>query len=602
MYKEYNMHMHMEALFILSLAVLLFLIYRINSKVDHLEQIIKSGSAASPQTSTQSNPTATPQPTTPPPPVSIPRSSEPAAINKLFAWIKDDWLLKLGALLLLIAFGWFATYAFLNNWIGPLGRIALGIIAGISILALGWWRIRKYVHQGAIFTVLGSTVILLTIFAAREIYDFFNPATALSVMFISTALVALISVKYRVISLAISSIVLAGIAPLLTNSPDPNYIALFSYLMIIVLGTIWITTITKWRELTAVSLILIAVYSLPHLLSMVNTDRDTLLLFTYGFATLFFLTNTIGILKHKKEEIIPDLYTAAGNGLLLLAWIIVAAPDQWTSLIIAFWMIIFTVGAFVIFRITRRREPFYVYAGIGVVMLAAATAVELGGAALTIAYAIESGLVSLIAYLMIRRVSLAERLSLLMIGPIILSFENITSNSWRIPYRHRALAYTDNWMSRVFHQDFFVLLILAATLIGLGIYYWQEHRQKPQPTRKRLHIILIITGSIYIHLLIWLSLHAALINNDIATMISLVIFTIIGLVTYFLGLMKNIKPLRVYGGIVLGLVVARLLLIDVWDMDLIRKIITFFSIGALLAGTAFISKAKSLQPPSSKSP
>lgn len=40
-------------------------------------------------------------------------------------------------MLLLIGFGWLTTYAFLNNWIGPMGRIALGIIAGSLFILLG---------------------------------------------------------------------------------------------------------------------------------------------------------------------------------------------------------------------------------------------------------------------------------------------------------------------------------------------------------------------------------------------------------------------------------------------------------------------------------
>ncbi len=125
------------------------------------------------------------------------KSAGPSASERFAAWIKEDWLLKLGALLLLIGFGWLATYAFLNNWIGPMGRIALGIIAGALFILLGWWRIQKYLHQGGVFLVLGSTTILLTTFAARQVYDFFTPFSALAIMFLSTAFVALASVKYR---------------------------------------------------------------------------------------------------------------------------------------------------------------------------------------------------------------------------------------------------------------------------------------------------------------------------------------------------------------------------------------------------------------------
>ena len=67
----------------------------------------------------------------------------PSTSERFIKWVREDWLLKLGAFLILIGFGWFATYAFLNNWVGPYGRIGLGIFAGVAILILGQWRFKE---------------------------------------------------------------------------------------------------------------------------------------------------------------------------------------------------------------------------------------------------------------------------------------------------------------------------------------------------------------------------------------------------------------------------------------------------------------------------
>ena len=500
----------------------------------------------------------------------------PTSSHTFVAWLKEDWLLKLGVLLLLIGFGWLTTYAFLNNWIGPMGRIAIGIVAGALFLLLGWWRIKKYIHQGGVFLVLGSTTILLTIFAAREIYGFFTPLSALAVMFLSTAFVAFVSVRYKNRSLAIASLVLAGIAPLLTDAPSTNYVQLFSYLFVVILGAIWIVALTGRRELTTVALLLIAVYSVPHLFST-SADTGTLLLFAYAFAAVFFLTNTAGILKLKDKEIVPDLITATANGLFLLVWIMSAAEDEWKSLIIAAWMVAFAGGAFLIFKITQRREPFYVYAGIGIAMLAAATSAELEGLTLAIAYTIESGLIALIAYIVLRDIKIAERVSLLLIGPIILSLGSITSRAW---------------LTSVIHKDFFVLLVLGLTLFGLGIFFLRRVRESTEEEPKLYNAALLVAGSLYAYALLWLSLHAALPNDNTAVMISLIVYTIIGLICYFYGLTKGEKGLRLYGGVLVGFVVGRLLLVEVWKMELTWRIITFFTVGALLMTTAFIGKKK----------
>ncbi len=506
-----------------------------------------------------------------------PAQESSKALNNFMEWLKEDWLLKLGAMLLLIGFGWLTTYAFLNNWIGPMGRIALGTVAGVAFIVLGWWRIKKYIHQGGIFLVLGSTTILLTLFAARTIYDFFNPLSALVVMFLSTAFVAFVSIKYNNRALALASLVLAGIAPLLTNAPSPDYAALFAYLFVVTLGSVWIVALTGKRELVTASLIMIAFYSLPHWLYFTSADKGALLLFAYAFSALFFLVNAAGILRLRGKAIIPDLVTAAGNGLFILAWIMLAAPDAWKSLIIAAWMIVFAAGAFMIFKITKRRESFYVHAGVGIAMLAAATSAELGGATLTIAYAIEGGLIALISFAVLKDIKIAERMSLLLAGPVILSVGNITSGAWA---------------AGAIHKDFFTLLTLSLTFLTLGALFLRHVKEGQDDEPRQLNTILLIAGSIYAYILLWLSLHAELQNDNTAVMIALVVYTIVGLIAYFYGLANDKRGLRLYGGALVGFVVGRLLLVDIWEMELAGRIVTFFLIGALLVSTAFLGRKK----------
>ncbi len=554
-----------------------FMVFGLRSRVRRLEEAMQQGTtvparASAPETrykETQAAPETRTQP-----------ELGPSASEQLMAWLKEDWLLKTGGLFLLIGFGWLTTYAFMNNWIGPMGRISLGILAGTAILILGTWRIRGFVHQGAVFLVVGSTTILITVFAARQVYDFFTPATALGIMFLSSAYVALVSVRFKNKALSVASIILGGIAPLLTHSPSPDFTALYAYLLVIVLGTVWIVALTGQRELTAVSLILVTVYSIPQIL---DGDRDsTLLLFAYAFSAIFFVTNTVGILKLKDRNLVPDMIVAGGNGLFLLAWIMSNAPEEWQSLIISGWMLAFIAGAYSVFRASGKREPFYVYAGVSIAMLAAATAAELSGAALTIAFSIEAALISFGAYLMLEDKRLAERLCLLFIGPVLLSLESFGSSAW-----HQG----------VLHEDFFVLLVLAILLMGLGIFY--SNAGGKQQRVSDINRTLLVVGSVYAFGLVWLSLKALMENDDLAVMASLLIYTVVGLISYFFGQTHGKKGLGVYGGVVLGAVIARLLLIDVWNMPLAPRFITFFAIGILLMSTAFFRNKKKVSSPAS---
>ena len=160
-------------------------------------------------------------------------------------------------------------------------------------------------------------------------------------MFLSAAFVALASVKYNSRALSVSSLILASVAPLMTNAPTTDFTMLFSYLFIIVIGTVWIVALTGQRILTGLALIIVVIYSLPHL-SLFGTNDDILLLFAYAFSAVFFIVNTLGIIKLKDKRMIPDLLTAAGNGLFLLIWIITGSPRAMKNCITSFgtiWLI-----------------------------------------------------------------------------------------------------------------------------------------------------------------------------------------------------------------------------------------------------------------------
>ena len=50
----------------------------------------------------------------------------------------------LGATSIVIAIGFFAVWAFANGWVGPMGRIALGLMVSLALIGLGEWLKTKY--------------------------------------------------------------------------------------------------------------------------------------------------------------------------------------------------------------------------------------------------------------------------------------------------------------------------------------------------------------------------------------------------------------------------------------------------------------------------
>ncbi|MCS7092636.1 MAG: DUF2339 domain-containing protein [Patescibacteria group bacterium] len=502
-----------------------------------------------------------------------PHFQEDVFINKFTQWLKEDWLLKLGSLLILIGFGWFVSYAFLNNWIGPMGRITFGVLVGSALLLFGFLRSKKYLHQGSVFMVLGSAVVIMTLYAARVIYNFFTPTSALLVMFLTCVFIAFSSIRHNIRWLAYVSVFLSSALPLFVNSPVKDYVGLFTYLAVVISGSIWVSLVSKIRGVLLASLLVFAIYSVPHFLQF-TPDKNILLLYAYFFAAIFFVFSTLGLLKTNAQISRSDLVLSVGNGLLLLTWIMSVAPVEWRSLIISSWMIVFLTGAFLVYKKSQKKESFYAMASVGLAMLTAAISAELNGYSLTLALTVQMALVPLANYSITKDLKTTKMLCLLLLAPGFLSLPSITA---------------DEWLKGMLHGHFFVLVVLGISLMILGFKLRQVILQLGDENRY-VHRTLIIAGSVYFYILVWLCLHAIIKNDDTATATALVFYTLAGLVKYFYGKFTDSRVFLIYGGITLGGVVLRLLLVDVWGMALARRIVTFFLIGILLVATAFIGR------------
>lgn len=499
--------------------------------------------------------------------------------DRFFDWLKKDFMVKVGAFLLILALGWFVSYAIANQWIGPEGQIAVGLLIGAAFMALGIWRIETHMHQGGIFTVLGSTMVLMTTFAARQAYELFTPTTALFIMALSVVFVAFVSVRYNRNTLALASLILAGIAPLLTHTPAPSVTGLFTYLTVVVLATLWIVYLRGWSNLTFSALLLVTFYGLPYLfMGVASGDRDVALLFSFLFTAIFFFANIVGLIANESEENRQaHIFTGVGTGLYLIAWITAAADPEWRTLLYVAWMLVFTLGSFIVYRAIAKKTPFYIYAGTSVALLGAATASQLSGPVLTLAFTFEiTALIILTAY-MLRDTVIAQQTSVLLVLPILLSLPSVMSPSWN---------------TGIFHNDFAVLAVLMLALLIIGRVFFErmphvnDHDVSPGA-------VCTMLGSLYGLMLIWLVLHSPVIIIDpsTGTTLSLVVYTLLGLGMYFYGTQSNRNVFSVTGGLLLGFVVMHLLVVEVWMMERIARIITFVIIGLLLISTAFVKRS-----------
>jgi len=490
-------------------------------------------------------------------------------------WAKQDFLVKVGALLLLIAVGWFVSYAFINNWIGPVGRITLGLVAGAGVLMFGTFRMQNRPHQGAIFSVLGSAIIIMTIYAARGIYDFFTPTSALVIMFLSITLVAFSSVRYRQVHMAVASLMLGAVLPHLTNAPTLDVIGVSLYLLVLVMGTLWVVYYLRVSILPFLALGVVGLYGMSYINTGVAEDKFMGLMFSFLFVGLFFVANVVSTLVYQPRPNDTMHYlTALGTGVYLLAWIMIAGPEAWQAPLLLFWMMVFSVGSFAVYTQTNNRLPFYMYGSVALALLAAATAEMFDGAVLTIMYAIEICALIVIANSIVRNSNVARSLSLLYVGLGILSLEHMVALTGYGTFSP---------------SDAFALVIVAGSLLVSGLSLASTKPDITEKEQSPVGEVLLVGSLVYIFVLIWLQLHVML-TAGVAVSISLITYMMVGLGLYLTGRLSHAPSMKKVGMFIIGGVVLRLLIVDVWTLEITQRIIVFFIAGLLLLSTAFIKK------------
>ena len=490
-------------------------------------------------------------------------------------WYKVDWMLKTGVLFLLCGLGWFVTYAFMNNWIGQSGRITLGYFVGVALLVYGWIKMHEesFAKKAAAFFVLGASTIMLTTYAAHMMYNMFPATVAMGIMYLTSSFVSVCSIRF-VKSLDIIGLALAACAPLLVQGNEGATL-LFVYLFVVVLGSHVVVHVTGRREVIFAGLIMVSLYSAPYILSkpflMHQNDYGVLLIFAYAFTAIFFLASIVGILRSSSNESYKassaDIATACGTGLFLLTWVTTAAPKDWQSIILIAWMLVFSVGAFLVFKKTNKKEPFYGYAIISLVLLGTATAIEFKEQVLLIAFILEATAIVLSSDILLRSKAITKVTSFAFVVPIIFSMNYIFEKSSNVS-----------------------ILLLAIALLGVAFKMYRNERDHEEK-QYGLFKLFLISGSIYFWIYIWNFIHS--LTTDVnGTIITLIIYTIAGLFIYIYGVREESRGSRLYGSILIGFAIARIIIIDVWSMELFGKVIVFIVVGALLMSTAFIGKKK----------
>jgi len=194
---------------------------------------------------------AVPIPAVEPPP----RIGRPARVKQR-EWeqiLGGRWLARIGVLAVVIGVAFFLKFAFDNDWIGPTGRVILGIIAGLGMLGLGYYWRKRYPILNQVLSGGGVSVLYLSIFAASAIYNMIHFYVAIAFLLLISAASAALALRYDSMALAIIGVLGAFVVPFTLGMGEAWQ--LLAYVIVVDLGVLFLSTFRNWRWLTLLALV-----------------------------------------------------------------------------------------------------------------------------------------------------------------------------------------------------------------------------------------------------------------------------------------------------------------------------------------------------------
>jgi len=534
-------------------------------------------------------------------PSTVPPARLPAAAGKktdVEAILGGKWLYYLGILALVFAVAFFLKYAFDNDWIGPRGRVGIGILLGGAMFPLSDWLLhRSYRYFSEGITGLGSAVLYLSIWSGWHYYALFSQPAAFALMIVITGLTAAVAVGRNSERIAVLAVAGGALTPLLVSTGQNAETTLFSYLFILGVAMLAISWIKGWKWLPPIQFAATLIYFWGWYASFyARYELET----TLAFAAIFFaLFAALPAVRSTREGELSPAETAVviANALhFLIALRCILWPEYRWGLALAVLALaaahLFAERALPARSGKNVRVARTIYAGLALTFATVAIPILLDGKWITIAWAVE-GAALVWSGLRVRSRGLRAA------GMVLLAIAAIRLAALPIP----------GGATFLLNARFMTMTICAACFVAAFVF---AARYKPElgNTETQLYYVIAITGNVYflaaLSLEVWdfygrttfLALDHSLAQN-LALSVLWLAYAVAVLAG---GMIRKSAVARWQALALLGVVVVKVFFFDLSFLERFYRIISFFLLGLALLLVSFFYQRHSASRSGGKAP
>jgi uncharacterized membrane protein len=331
--------------------------------------------------------------------VSAPREVVPAAPSaSLESRLGAQIFNRIGIIAVLFGAALFLKLAMDNHWIGPVGRILVGLVVGAGLVV---WseRFRRKGFSAFSYSLkaIGTGVLYLSLWAALQLYHLLPAEAALGGMILVTAWNAYMAWVQDAELLAAYALAGGLATPLLLSAGGNREIFLFTYLLAIDVATVALVRIKPWERLLLGAFPVTVAYFIGWYSKYYVEPEFAVTIFFVGLFFLLFASVPLDLwgrrvdaeqprtLKHNLTEILLPLGNAAFVSLALYS-IMQDSDRHW---FLPWMMLILSAVYLLIARLPQGPVAAAMHLSLAVVFLTIAIPLKASGHWITVAWLVE---------------------------------------------------------------------------------------------------------------------------------------------------------------------------------------------------------------------
>jgi uncharacterized membrane protein len=503
--------------------------------------------------------------------------------------IAGHWFYYLGILALAVAVSFFLKYAFDNDWIGPTGRVAIGLLIGSALFPLSQWILgRGYQYFSEGITGLGAAILYLSIWTGWHYYALFGQTPAFVMMIVVTAVSTAVAMARNSQRLAVLALIGGVLTPTLVSTGMNAEVVLFTYLAVLAGAMLVMAWRSDWKAVPALLFVSTLFYFWGWYGEFYAPDERVT---TLAFATLFFAVfAALPAIQSLREGALPEILDVILVAANALQFLVALRQTLWPT---HRWELTFAVLALAAVHLlaegalpekaagpkSQVQTTRMLYAGLALVFATVAIPIRLDGYWITLAWAAEALVL----------VGCGLRVSMLALRvPGLVMFLVVAVRLTFLPI-HAGLA-----PAFLLNARFSVMAFCAAA--GALAFYFARHSPiEIQPPESHFYFALAVAANIcFLVAISWevwdfFSQTPSIgFDRRLAQELGLsMLWVAYALAQIVPGFAWKSVALRWQGLILMGVAIAKVFLFDLSFLSSFYRIVSFFALGLVLLGISF---------------